>query len=96
LKKSHIKNGFNHLSLQHNLSDRHGIVLRIYELHEMKSIEMDNPNTFKQIGSGLIPTLFEESHIKNGFNHLSLQYNLSHRHRIILRIDEVNKIQSVT
>jgi hypothetical protein len=39
-------------NLQHNLSHRHRIILRIDEMHKMKSIEMDNPNTFKQIGSG--------------------------------------------
>ena len=57
---------------------------------------MDNPNTLKQLGSGLIPTLIEKSYNKNGFNHLSLQHNLSNRHRIVLRINYVHEIQTVT
>ena len=65
-------------------------------MHKMKSIEMDNPNIFKQLGSGLIPTLVEESHIKNGFNHLLLQYNFTNRYCIVLRINQMNEIQTVS
>jgi len=53
----------------------------------MQSIEMDHPITFEQIGSGLNPTLFEKSTIKNGFNHLSLPHNLPHRNGISLCVN---------
>jgi hypothetical protein len=52
---------------------------------------MDNPNTLKQLGSGLIRTILEEFRINNGFNHLSLQHNLSNRYRIVLWIDEITR-----
>jgi len=69
------------------LNYRHHNVLWINQMYKIQSIEMDKPNTFKQLGSGLIPTLVEESHIKNGFNHLSLQHNLPHRNRIVLWVN---------
>ena len=39
----------------------------------IQTIKMVTSNTYKQLGSGLIPTLIENLCIKNGFNHLSLQ-----------------------
>ena len=46
-------------------------------------------------GRELIPTLFGLMSIQNGYNHL-LQYNLPNRHRIILRINQMHEIQTVT
>ena len=59
-------------------------------------IKMVKPTTFKHIGSGLNPSLCVKLFVLNGFNHLSLQHNLPHRHRIVLRINQMHKIQSVS
>ena len=43
----------------------------------------------------LSQTLIEYLLFKNGFNHLSLQDNFPHRHRIILRINQIHEIERV-
>ncbi len=63
-------------------------------------IKMVNPTTFKHIGSvpiaiGINPSLCVKLFVLNGFNHLSLQHNLPHRHRIILRINQMHEIQAI-
>jgi hypothetical protein len=55
---------------------------------------MVKPTTFKHIGSGLNPSLCVKLFVLNGFNHLSLQHNLPHRHGIVLRINQMHEIQA--